>query len=198
MPRRSNHSKSQKKAPNQKSSDRSGHSRSSDQRSSDWKSSNRNHADNSHSNRSGEDCEPRRSMDASREASLERAAQSSGSDTLDGGSPMPSRPPSPLPNHDNMDHGPHYCLKVTVYEVICKGRLPLPARLWIARNVKHIMRGDLDIATVQILDHISSVAFVGPMLSGPGLSREELGLAKKDLPTIWTGRGSLLNERYIP
>ena len=38
---------------------------------------------------------------------------------------------------------------------------------------KHIMRGDLGIATVQILDHISSVAFVGPSLRGPGLLREE-------------------------
>ena len=35
------------------------------------------------------------------------------------------------------------------------------------------MRGDLDIATVQILDHISSVIFVGPSFRGQGLSREE-------------------------
>ena len=69
-----------------------------------------------------EGTEPRRPMDASREASLDRAAQSSGSDTLDGGSPMPSRPPSPLPNNDNMDSGPHCCLKTTVYEMTCKGR----------------------------------------------------------------------------
>ena len=37
----------------------------------------------------------------------------------------------------------------------------------------HIMRGDLDIATAHILDHISSVTFVGQSLRGPGLSREE-------------------------
>ena len=43
----------------------------------------------------------------------------------------------------------------------------------MARNIKHIMRGDLDIATVQILDHISSVAFVGTSLRVPGLSKEE-------------------------
>ena len=121
----------------------------------------------------GEDCEPRRPVDASREASLYRAAQSSGSDTLDGRSPMPSRPPSPLPNHDNMNSGPRYCLKITVYETTHKGRQPLPGRLWIARIVNHIMRGDLDIATVNILDHISSVTFVGQSHRGPGLSREE-------------------------
>ena len=43
----------------------------------------------------------------------------------------------------------------------------------MARNVKHIMRGDLDIATVQINNHISSVTFMGPSLRGPGLSKEE-------------------------
>ena len=43
----------------------------------------------------------------------------------------------------------------------------------MARKVRHIMRGDLDIATVQILDHISSVSFVGPSLRGPGLSKKE-------------------------
>ena len=72
-----------------------------------------------------------------------------------------------------MDSGPHYCLKVTVYEMTCKGRQPLPVRLWMVKNVKHIMRGDLDIVTIQILDHISSITFVGPRLGGPGLLREE-------------------------
>ena len=117
MLRRSNCCKSQKKASNQKSNDWLGGSRNSDQRSSDRKSS-----DRSHSNRDGEDCEPRRPVDASREASLDRAAQSSGSDTLDGESPTPLRPPSPLPNHDNMNNGPRYCLKITVYETTHKGR----------------------------------------------------------------------------
>ena len=118
-------------------------------------------------------------MDASWEASLDRAAQSSGSDTLDRGSPMPSRPPSPLPNHDKMNSGPHYCLKITVYEITHKGRQPLPVRLWTARNIKHIMRGDLDIATVHILDQISSVAFMGPRLRGSGLLREEARACKE-------------------
>ena len=114
MHRRSDCCKSQEKASNQKSSDWLGGLRSSNR-----KSSNRSHINNSCSNRSGEDCGPRTSMDASREASLDRAAQLMGSDTLDGGSPMPSRPP-PLPNHDNMDSGPHYCLKVTVCETTRK------------------------------------------------------------------------------
>ena len=146
MPRRSNHCRSQKKASNQKPNDRSGDLRSSDQKSSNRKSFDRSLTNNSCSNQSGEDWGPRRLMDASREASLDRSAQSSGSDTLDGGSPMPSRPPSPLPNHYNMDCGPRFCLKVTVYEMTHKGRQPLPVRLWMAKNVKHIMGGYLDIA----------------------------------------------------
>ena len=60
----------------------------------------------------------------------------------------------------------------------------------MARNVKHIIRGDPDIATVHIFDHISSVTFVGQSLRGPGLSREEAGPARKDLPITWTGRDS--------
>ena len=69
-----------------------------------------------------EKTEPRRPVGASREASSDRVSQSSGSDTLDGGSQLPSRPPSPLPNHDNMNSGPRYCSKITVYETTHKGR----------------------------------------------------------------------------
>ena len=127
MSRRGNHQKSQKEAPNQKPS-------------SDRGSSNRSHPDNSPSDNRVEGCESRSPMSSSREALLDRATQSSGPDTLDGGSPMPSRPPSPLQNHNKMDSGPCYCLKIMVYETTCKGRQPLPARLWTPRNVKRIMR----------------------------------------------------------
>ena len=61
-------------------------------------------------------------MSASREALLDRATQLLGPDTLDGGSSMPSRLPSPLQNHDKMDSGPHYCLKITVYKTTRKAR----------------------------------------------------------------------------
>ena len=93
---------------------------------------------------------------------------------------MPSRPPFLLPNYDSR---PHYCLKITVYETTCKGRLPLPVRLWMARNVKHIMRGDLDIATVQILDHISSVGLWDQGLEGQACRGKKL-----ELPITWIGR----------
>ena len=160
MPRRGNCQKSQKKAPNQKPSSNQG-------------SSDQSHPDNNPSDNRVDGHESRSPMSASRKALLDRATQSSGPDTLDGGSPMPSRPPSPLQNHDKMDSGPHYCLKIMVYETTCKGRQPLPVRLWTPRNVKHIMKDDLDLTVIEILDHISSVAFTGQRLNGAGLTREE-------------------------
>ena len=60
-----------------------------------------------------------------------------------------------------------------VYETTCKGRQPLPARLWTPRNVKHIMKDDLDLTVIEILKHISSVVFTGQRLNGAGLTREE-------------------------
>ena len=133
-------------------------------------------------------------MSASREASLDRATQLSGPDTLDGGSPMPSRPPSPLQNHDKMDSGPQYCLKITVYETTHKGRQPLPARLWTPRNVKHIM-DDLDLTVIEILDHMSSVVFTGQRLNGAGLTREEARACQEAF--VWYMWQGLTIEREI-
>ena len=72
-----------------------------------------------------------------------------------------------------MDSGPHYCLKVMVNETTCKGRQPLPARLWTPENVRYIMENDLDLTVMEMLDHISSVTFTRPRLSGAGLTRQE-------------------------
>ena len=86
---------------------------------------------------------------------------------------MPSRAQSPLQIHNQMDSGPHYCLKVMVYETTHKGRQPFPASLWTPENVKHIMKNDLDLTVIEMLDHISSVVFTRPRLSSVGLTREE-------------------------
>ena len=58
-------------------------------------------------------------------------------------------------------------------EMTCKGRQQLPTRLWTLENVKHIMKSNLDLTGMEMLDHISSVAFTRPTLSGAGLMREE-------------------------
>ena len=73
----------------------------------------------------------------------------------------------------HLDSGPHYCLMVTVYETTCKGTWPLPARLCSLENVNYIMKNDLDLVAMEMLDHISSVAFTRPRFSGEGLMREE-------------------------
>ena len=68
----------------------------------------------------------------------------------------------------------------------------------MARNVKHIMKGDLDVATVQILDHISSVAFVGPSLSGPGLSREEARACQEGFTCYMDWQGLTIEQEIHP
>ena len=115
MPRCSNCRKSQRKAPDQKSRDQSLSLRGSD---------------NSPSNNKSEDHGIDSPAYASREASLDRVAPSSDSDTLGERSPVSSRPISPLSNHNNTDGRFHYCLKITFYETTHKGGQPLPARMW--------------------------------------------------------------------
>ena len=60
-----------------------------------------------------------------------------------------------------------------LFKTTHKDRRPLPARLWTPKNVKHIMNDDLDLTVIEILDHISSVAFTGQRLNGAGLTTEE-------------------------
>ena len=111
-------------------------------------------------------------MNASREASLNRAMLSTDCDTLHGGSSTPSGPPSPLQNHDEMGSGPCYCLKITMYETTHRGRWPLSSRLWTHGNIKHIMKDDLELMVIDILDHISSVGFTRLNFNGKGLTME--------------------------
>ena len=163
MPRHSNCRKSQRKAPDQKSRDQSLSLRSSDKESSD----------NSHSNGKSEDSGVDSPVYASRETSLDRAVPSSDSDTLGERSPVSLRPILPSSNHDSIDAGFCYCLKITIYETTHKGRWPLPTRMWTPRNIKHIMRDDLELAVVEILDNILSIAFTEMRFHGAGLTREE-------------------------
>ena len=184
MPRRGNGWRSQKRALNQKPS--------SNQGSSDQGSSNNIPSDNR-----VEDHQSTSPTSASREALLDRATQSSGPDTLDGGSPMPSRPPSPLHNHDKMDSGPHYFLKIMVYETTHKVRWLLPARLW-TENVKHIMEDDLDLTVIKILDHISSAVFTGSRLNSVGLTREEARAFQKGFMRYMDWQGLTIEREIHP
>ena len=102
---------------------------------------------------------------------------------------MSSGPVSPLCNHDNIDGGSHYCLKITIYETTHKDRWPLPARLWTPHNIKHIMRDDLELAVVEVLDNISLIAFTETGSCGAGLTKEEARACQEGLPDIWIGKG---------
>ena len=99
-------------------------------------------------------------ISVSREASLDRATQSSGPDTLDGGSPMPSRPPSPLQNHDKIDK--------------------------------------IDLTVIEILDHISSVAFTGQRLNGAGLTREEARACQEGFVRYMNWQGLRIEREIHP
>ena len=95
------------------------------------------------------------------------------STTLGERSPVSSGPVSPLCNHDNIDGGSHYCLKITIYKTTQKGRWPLPGRLWTPRNIKHTMRDDLEMAVVEVLDNISSISFTEMGSHGARLTKKE-------------------------
>ena len=85
------------------------------------KADDRNGSDRNGSDSRLEDHEYRNPMNVIRKAFLDRKMPSSDHDTLHGGSSTPLRPPSPFQNHDKMGSGPHYHLKITVYETTHRG-----------------------------------------------------------------------------
>ena len=111
---------------------------------------------------------------------------------------MPYRPPSPLQNHDKMDSGPHYCLRIMVYKTTRKGRQLLPGRLWAPKNAKHIMKDDLDSAVIEILDHIPSVAFTGPRLNSAGLTRKEARACQEGFMRYMDWQGLRIEREIYP
>ena len=188
MPRCSNHQKSQRKAPNQKLRDRSLSLRGSDKGSSN----------NSHSNSKREDHRLDSPAYASRGASYDRVAQSLDSATLGKRSPVSSGPASPLHNHDNIDGGSCYCLKITIYKTTCKGRQPLPARLWTPHNIKHIMRDDLELAVVEVSDNISLIAFTEMGSCGAGLTKEEARACQEGFTRYMDWQGLTVEREMHP
>ena len=147
--------------------------------------SNKGSSDNSHSNRKWEDHGLDSPAYASREASLDRVMQSLDSATLWERSPVSSGPVSPLRNHNSIDRGSHYCLRITIYETTRKGRWPLPARLWTPCNIKHIITDDLELAVVEVLDNISLIAFTEMGSRGARLTK---GLPRRVYPIYGLAR----------
>ena len=85
-----------------------------------------------------------------------------------------------------------------VYETTCKGRQPLLARLWTPKNVKHIMKDNLDLKVIEILNHISSVAFTGPRLNNAGLTREEARACQEGFMRYMDWQGLTIEREIHP
>ena len=162
-------------------------------RDSDKESSN-----NSRSNGKSEDHGEGSPAYASREASLDRSVPLSDSDTLGERSPVSLRPISPLSNHDNIDGGFCYCLKITIYETTQKGRWSLPARMWTPHNIKHIMRDDLGLAVAEILNNILLIAFTEMRSQGAGLTREEARACQEGFTQYMDWQGLMVKREIHP
>ena len=60
------------------------------------------------------------------------------------------------------------------------------------------MKDDLEIALIEILDHISSIAFVGPRLHGPGLSQEEVRACQEGSTRYMDWQGLTIEREIHP
>ena len=61
---------------------------------------------------------------------------------------------NPLQNHDRMDSGRRYCLLIRVHEATKRGCWALPKVKWNPAGIVDMMRDDLDVMEVMILDHM--------------------------------------------
>ena len=80
---------------------------------------------------------------------------------------------NPLQNHDRMDSGRRYCLLITVHEATWRGCRALPKAKWNPAGIVDMMRDDLDVMEVVILNHIAAILYVGRQSAGEGLTEEE-------------------------
>ena len=74
----------------------------------------------------------------------------------------------------------------------------LPARLWTPKNVKHFMKDDLDLTVIEILDHISSVAFTGQRVNGARLTREEARACQEGFVRYMDWQGLTIEREIYP
>ena len=80
---------------------------------------------------------------------------------------------SPLQNHDRMDSGRRYCLLTTIHEATCQGCRALSKPVWNPASITDMMSDDLDIMEVVVLDHITTILYIGQQSASEGLTQEE-------------------------
>ena len=77
-----------------------------------------------------------------------------------------------LAYHERIFEGPRYCLLLRANEITYGGMKPLPS-MWTEAKIKDLMRLDLEITCVAILDQTGAILYCGPMELGEGLTIEE-------------------------
>ena len=80
---------------------------------------------------------------------------------------------NPLQNHDRMDSGRRYCLLITVHKATRRGHQALSKVKWNPAGIVDMMRDDLDVMEVVILDQIAAILYVGQQSAGESLTEEE-------------------------
>ena len=60
------------------------------------------------------------------------------------------------------------------------------------------MKDDLDLTVIEILDHISSVAFTGPRLNSAGLTREEARACQEGFVRYMDWQGLTIEREIHP
>ena len=103
----------------------------------------------------------------SREASVDRSEASSNGDVQDPEHIDPEHEQvreavrSPLQDHDRMDSGKRYCLLATIHEATHQGCRALLKPMWNPASIADMMRDDLDVMEAVVLDHITTILYVG-------------------------------------
>ena len=105
---------------------------------------------------------------------------------------------SPLQNHDQMDLGRKYCLLTTIHEATCQGCRALLKPVWNPASITDMIRDNLDIMEVVVLDHITAILYIGQWTAGEGLTQEELRLVLIILAHISNGGMWLLSMNSKP
>ena len=80
---------------------------------------------------------------------------------------------NPLQNHDRMDSGRRYCLLAMIHEATHGGCRALLKPMCNPTSIADMMRDDLNVIEVVVLDHITAILYVGQQSASEGLTEEE-------------------------
>ena len=96
---------------------------------------------------------------------------------------------SPLANHDRIYEGPRYCLLLRANKITYGGMKPLLTHAWTEAKVKDLMRPNLKITHMAVLDQTRAVLYCGPVELGEGLTMEEAQASVENFSglTEWKG-----------